>query len=480
MNLRIGRRTWMLGSVSAILLVLVGVAVVGVLGIAGWEYTNSNRFCATMCHSVHPEESINHLKSSHARVNCVECHMGRTSTLHLMSLKPTHFKELWGMIAGYERPTHGSTLRPAREACEACHWPENEHHDKIVVKKRFATDPASSEIDYRITLHTSSGVEREQDWKASGIHWHIANDVEFISPDPQRRSIPWVQVKKPDGTKVTYFDAESKLSKAELDKYQPRRMECFDCHNATGHPFRNPVDVVDDAIASGRIDRGLPSAKARAMGLIDAVGELHGTMDERAAKVDKAIADNRAKFQTKPEDREKEQKFEQAMREILLTTSIQGHKDEKFTWKSFPDHAGHNNFPGCFRCHDGKHFNDQGEAIRLQCTLCHNLPQVVKEGGKGSVASVVVPGATPPASHNEPNFMHDHRMKIDDSCQMCHGKLEFGREGGNFCSNPACHGRSWPEMNLNAAPSAAATPTPAPAPASTPKPAPAPAPKGKA
>jgi hypothetical protein len=61
-------------------------------------------------------------------------------------------------------------------------------------------------------------------------------------------------------------------------------------------------------------------------------------------------------------------------------------------------------------------------------------------------------------------------MKIDDSCQMCHGKLEFGREGGNFCSNPACHGRSWPEMNLNAAP----------APASTPKPAPAPAAKGKA
>jgi hypothetical protein len=32
---------------------------------------------------------------------------------------------------------------------------------------------------------------------------------------------------------------------------------------------------------------------------------------------------------------------------------------------------------------------------------------------------------------------------------MCHGKLEFGREGGNFCSNPACHGRAWPEINLN-------------------------------
>ena len=479
MKIRIGRRTLMLGSVSAILLGLVVLAVVGVLGIAGWEYTNSDRFCATMCHSVHPEESVNHANASHARVNCVECHMGRTSTLHLMALKPTHLKELWGMVAGYERPTYGSTLRPAREACEACHWPQNEHHDKIVVKKRFATDPASSEIDYRITLHTSAGIEREQDWKATGIHWHITNDVEFIATDPQRRSIPWVQVKKPDGSKVTYFDAESKLSKAELDKLQPRRMECFDCHNAVGHPFRNPVDVVDEAIASGRIDRSLPSAKARAVGLIDAVGEMHGTMDARAKQVDAAIVAMRAKFQTKPEDKEKEAKFEKVMREILLETSIQGHKDEKFTWKSFPDHAGHNNFPGCFRCHDGKHFNDKGEAIRLQCTLCHNLPQVIKENGKGSVPSVVAAGMTPPPSHNEPNWMHDHRMKIDDSCQMCHGKLEFGRDGGNFCSNPACHGRSWPDMNLNATPVTAAAPAKA-APAPAPKAAPAPAAKGKA
>jgi hypothetical protein len=45
--------------------------------------------------------------------------------------------------------------------------------------------------------------------------------------------------------------------------------------------------------------------------------------------------------------------------------------------------------------------------------------------------------------------MHDHRLKLDESCAMCHGKLEFGREGGNFCSNPACHGRSWPGVNLN-------------------------------
>ena len=144
MNIKLGKRTLVLGTLTTVLAVLVGVALFGAIGIKGWEYSNSNEFCAVMCHNMHPEEIAAHKQGTHARVNCVECHMGRNSTLHLMALKPTHFKELWGMIAGYERPTHGSTLRPAREACEACHWPENEHHDKIVVKKRFATDPASS------------------------------------------------------------------------------------------------------------------------------------------------------------------------------------------------------------------------------------------------------------------------------------------------------------------------------------------------
>ncbi len=158
------------------------------------------------------------------------------------------------------------------------------------------------------------------------------------------------------------------------------------------------------------------------------------------------------------------------MREILLTSTVE---EKGLTWQSFPNHSGHKDSPGCFRCHNGKHLNDKGESIRLQCTLCHDLPQVKLENGKGSVPSTVVAGVSPPDSHNEPNFMHEHRFKLDDSCTMCHGKLEFGREGGNFCANPACHGRQWPGVNLNvemkaaapapAAPAAAVTKTSAPA-----------------
>ena len=438
------KRHGAIGAATALILGGLALAVLAAGGIVAWEYSNSNAFCATMCHSVHPEETRSHGFNAHARVDCVECHMGRISTLHMMALKPTHAKELWGMIVGYERPLTSSTFRPSRDNCEGCHWPSVEHHDSIAIKKRYDTDPKSTETTYKLVLHTGMGTIR--DATAKGIHWHIENEVQFIATDPQRRNIPWVQVKGADGKVSTYVDTSSQLSEAELKKFEARRMECFDCHNAVGHPFRNPEDLVDDAIADGRIDRSLPNAKARAVALIEQTKGLTGPHQDMGARIEKLIAEAAPKGEMKPEMQDKEKKFQAAMKQILVDSSF---SHEGLSWASFPNHAGHKDTPGCFRCHDGKHLNEQGEAIRLQCTLCHNLPQVEREGGKGSVPSTVTAGLTPPPSHEEPNFMHDHRTKLDDSCTMCHGKIEWGADGGSFCSNPACHGRKWPEMTLD-------------------------------
>lgn len=438
------KRHGAIGAATALVLGGLALAVLGAGGIVAWEYSNSNEFCATMCHGVHPEETRAHGSGSHARVDCVECHMGRISTLHMMALKPTHAKELWGMIVGYERPLTSSTFRPSRDNCEGCHWPEVVHRDSLAIKKRYDTDAKSSESIYRLLLHTGMGTVRDSN--AKGIHWHIENEVNFITTDQQRRVIPWVQVKGADGKVSTYVDTSSKLSEAELKKFEMRRMECYDCHNAVGHPLRNPEDLVDEAIAAGRIDRSLPNAKARAVALIEQTKNLTGPHKEMGPRIEKVIADNAPKGDTKPELQAAEKKFQAAMKQILVDSSF---SHEGLSWASFPDHSAHKDFPGCFRCHDGKHLNEQGQAIRLQCTLCHNLPQVERERGKGSVPSTVTAGLTPPPSHEEPNFMHDHRTKLDDSCTMCHGKIEWGADGGSFCSNPACHGRKWPEMTLD-------------------------------
>jgi hypothetical protein len=385
------------------------------------------------------------------------------STLELMAIKPTHMNELVGMITGYERPITTHSLRPARESCEACHWPEARHDDTIRVKYRYETDPKSIQSKTTLQLHTGTGpaeasgsIETTPQLRpggavAKGIHWHIAKDVEYVALDEQKQKIALVEIRGADGkTKVAYFDSTAGITRAEADKMPRRRMDCIDCHNASGHPFTNPSNLVDDAIEEGRIDRSLPSIKARADAIIQSATGIAGPEKERAQKFAQLIAAAVPK-DNPPAAKEAEQKFASEMQQILMLTSFSSSlKGKPLTWKNFPNNVGHMDFPGCFRCHDGKHANEKGEAVRLQCTLCHALPQVEKENGVRTVASTVAPGMTPPDGHDAPNWMHDHRSKVDSSCTMCHGPIKWGKDGGSFCSNPACHGRKWPEMDLDA------------------------------
>src|SRR3970282_2759305 len=45
-------------------------------GVYTWDYTNSPEFCGTACHTM-PPEYTSYLTSPHARIDCVECHIGR-------------------------------------------------------------------------------------------------------------------------------------------------------------------------------------------------------------------------------------------------------------------------------------------------------------------------------------------------------------------------------------------------------------------
>ncbi len=463
MKITLGRRTLMLGTVTTVVVGLIALAILGAGGIVAWEYSNSNAFCTNMCHAVHPEEPLAHAAAFHARVNCVECHMGRMSTLELMAIKPTHMNELVGMITGYERPITTHSLRPARESCEACHWPEARHDDTIRVKYRYESDPKSIQSKTTLQMHTGTGPADAGGSKdttpqlrpggavAKGIHWHIAKDVEYVALDDQKQKIALVEIRGYDGKPTaTYFDATAGITRAEVDKMPRRRMDCIDCHNASGHPFTNPANLVDDAIEEGRIDRSLPSIKARSDTIIQQAAGIAGPEKERAAKFAQIVAAAAPK-DIPATSKGTEKKFADEMQQILMLTSFSSNlKGKPLTWKNFPNNVGHMDFPGCFRCHDGKHTNEKGEAVRLQCTLCHALPQVEKENGVRTVASTVAPGLTPPDGHNAPNWMHEHRSKIDNSCTMCHGPIKWGKDGGSFCSNPACHGRKWPEMSLDA------------------------------
>ncbi len=40
------------------------------------------------------------------------------------------------------------------------------------------------------------------------------------------------------------------------------------------------------------------------------------------------------------------------------------------TWGTHPNHIGHQDYPGCFRCHDGDHTAKNGTAITQDSSLC--------------------------------------------------------------------------------------------------------------
>ena len=43
----------------------------------------------------------------------------------------------------------------------------------------------------------------------------------------------------------------------------------------------------------------------------------------------------------------------------------------KVRWDKYPNHIGHLEFNGCFRCHNNTHLSKTGDNISQDCNLCH-------------------------------------------------------------------------------------------------------------
>ena len=43
------------------------------------------------------------------------------------------------------------------------------------------------------------------------------------------------------------------------------------------------------------------------------------------------------------------------------------------TWGTYPNHIGHTESPGCWRCHDDAHATKDGHTIPQDCDTCHSL-----------------------------------------------------------------------------------------------------------
>ena len=406
--------------------VLTLLLVVG--GIQGWEYTNSPEFCGSACHTMIPEDTV-YKESPHANVTCEECHIGRSSFFTQLTRKTQGIKETYYQIFNlYEYPLHAEALRPARDTCEKCHEPEAFSDDSLRVLSRFQNDVNNTKNNIYLILKTGGGAKREG--LGRGIHWHIVNTVEYYATDPLDQNIPYIRVHNDDGTVTEYTDVESGFDPATISDGELKTMDCITCHNRITHEFTLPVDSIDDAMSHGLIDPGIPQIHQKALEILYVQYE---TRDEAFAAID-GLGDY-----YKTTDYYAEHSDQAAVQELKDIYDHTVFPDQKVDWATHPNNLGHINTPGCFRCHDGKHLNDANEAIRLECNLCHSIPDVA--GPDKFVTNIEISRGPEPETHFNPNWISLHNQAFGPSCATCHTMDDpGGTSNTSFCSNSACHG----------------------------------------
>ena len=353
-----------------LMLTLANIVILAAATYKGVEVMDSTEFCGETCHTVMSPELTAYRGSPHSRVNCVECHIGPGADWFVKS----KLSGAWQVVAVtfdlFPRPipTPIHDLRPARETCEQCHWPEKFVGDKLEVKTHYENDEANSETKSVLLLRVG-GVEGRT---SHGIHWHVDPDnrIRYRSDD-SRMNISEVELSLPDGTVKTFnapggSDANGDPGEGEG---QWRVMDCVDCHNRPSHVYKMPDPAIDHAIQLGEIDRSLPYVRREGM---KALKKTYTSHDEAR----EAIATHLVSFyeteypEVASSKHDAIDKAAESMGAIYATNVFPAMKVE---WGTYPNHIGHVDFPGCFRCHDDEHATDDGETISQDCFTCHTL-----------------------------------------------------------------------------------------------------------
>ena len=348
-----------------------------------YHFTDSVTFCGRVCHQVMKPEFTAYRNSPHARVRCVECHIGPGASWFVRSKFSGMYQVYATLFNKYPRPipVPVKNLRPAQETCEQCHWPKQFYGAVEKQNHHFLPDETNTPWIIRLLIKVGGGDPTFG--PVGGIHWHmsIENKIEYIATDKERQNIAWIRKTDENGTLTVYESAEEPLEKAP-ESYEIRRMDCIDCHDRPTHIYRSPSTAVNLALQTNRIDRDLPSVKEKSVGIL----AKEYTSDQEALI---SIADELKAYYkgTHPELYKKEQPaIEAAVDELENIYQNNFFPHMKSRWNVYPDNIGHLMWKGCFRCHDEKHKSKAGQTISKDCSSCH---MIISQGsGKETATSL--------------------------------------------------------------------------------------------
>jgi nitrate/TMAO reductase-like tetraheme cytochrome c subunit len=354
---------------------VLNLLVVSIATYRGAAYMDSPQFCGQSCHVMHPEYTAYKI-SAHSNVACVDCHIGTGVQAHI-SAKVNGTKQLIEvsfhplaslapkLIPNYPTPIESPvrSLRPAREICEGCHTPARFIGEKLLVKSTFADDEKNTETQSVVVLHLGG---RDSLSHLTGIHGVHLGHIEYVATDPTRTTIPWVEKSNGDGSKTVFTILPAGRAAPAGER---RLMDCIDCHNRAAHTFVTAEEALNRAMAEGAVSPNLPWVHKKSLELLKA---NYASEAEASAKIPAALE---AFYRSEHPEvlAVKAALVKAAGGQLVALYSQNVFPFMKVTWGTHPNHIGHMNYPGCFRCHDGSHAAKDGTSITQDCSACHNL-----------------------------------------------------------------------------------------------------------
>lgn len=329
------------------------------------KHMETPQFCGATCHTMSPELA-SYQNSPHSSLECVECHVA-PGAVGWLSGKTSGIRQLVHTIlktAPKPIPAGLATGRlvPSTETCEDCHWAQNFNGVRLRVITAFAEDESNTPSATVLLMLTGGS-------RFSGIHGaHLGPGIHirYATTDAARQNIPWIEYRNTStGEAQTFTSADS--SSEAIKTLPTYEMQCVDCHNRATHVFDLPDRAVDKALARDDIPITLPYVKKKSVELLKAG---YSTREEAAAKLPKAFA---SFYEKNYPDLygERSQDVHHAAEAVLAIYNRNVFPDLKVTWGTYPNNLGHQDSPGCFRCHDGSHANAEGKSISQDCNICH-------------------------------------------------------------------------------------------------------------
>ena len=345
-----------------------------------YQFTDSVTFCGKTCHSIMTPEFTAYQQSPHARVECVQCHIGPGAGWFVKSKLSGAYQVYATLENKCPRPipTPIRNLRPARETCEQCHWPQKFFGEVERDFSHYLPDEQNS--PWTIQMLVKIGGGDPSFGLVGGIHWHmaIASKIEYVASDKERQVIPWVRLTDQDGKVTVYQSTDHPLKPEQVAAAQPRVMDCIDCHNRPTHVFHSPVDSVNTALRAGRIAQKLPYIKKEA---VQSLAKTYPSTEEALSGISAMLT----KFYETHYPGLAKTNSQWVAAAVTEVQNIYRHNffpNMKVNWRVYPDNIGHMNFPGCYRCHDGNHTSADGTTITHDCKVCHII---IAQGPEGNL-----------------------------------------------------------------------------------------------